>query len=88
MTSIKNNTLTMDVIRDCSPTRPKLSKISDRHPKSLLDQINYLRRSNELCDVWLLVGNSKIPAHKIILSASSPYFRAMFTGIQFNNLIV
>ena len=42
--------------------------------------MNYLRRTNELCDVFLNVGNSKIPAHKIILSASSPYFRAMFTG--------
>lgn len=70
----------MDVVRDCSPNRPKLCKISDRHPKSILELINQLRRSNELCDVCLRVGNSKIYAHKIILSASSPYFRAMFTG--------
>ena len=70
----------MDVIRDCSPSRPKLSKSSEKHPRNLLEQINQLRRSNELCDVFLIVGNSKISAHKIILSASSPYFRAMFTG--------
>lgn len=74
------NTITMDVIRDCSPTRPKLTKTSDRHPKSLLEQICSLRKSNELCDVVLNVGSSRINAHKIILSASSPYFRAMFTG--------
>lgn len=72
--------LPMDVIRDCSPNRPKLSKVSDRHPKLILEQISQLRRSNELCDVCLLVGGSKIYAHKIILSAASPYFRAMFTG--------
>ena len=68
----------MDVIRDCSPTRPKLTKVSDRHPKMLLESIACLRKTNELCDVVLNVGNSKIRAHKIILSASSPYFRAMF----------
>lgn len=70
----------MDVIRDCSPNRPKLTKASERHPKLILEQIHQLRRCNELCDVCLLVGNSKIYAHKIILSAASPYFRAMFTG--------
>lgn len=74
------NSHTMDVIRDCSPNRPKLSKVSERHPKLLLEQINQLRRSSELCDVCLLVGGSRVYAHKIILSASSPYFRAMFTG--------
>jgi kelch-like protein 20 len=77
----KLNSLTMDVIRDCSPhERPKLTKISERHPKSLLDQINQLRRSDDLCDVVLLIGSSRIKAHKIILSASSPYFKAMFTS--------
>ena len=71
----------MDVIRDCSPTRPKLTKISDRHPKSVLEQINQLRRSNDFfCDIVLNVGTSRIKAHKIILCASSPYFRAMFTN--------
>lgn len=78
--SSKVNTITMDVIRDCSPhERPKLSKVSERHPKSLLDQINQLRKSDELCDVILRVGSLGIKAHKIILSASSPYFKAMFT---------
>ncbi len=80
MSDSNRNTLTMDVIRDCSPTRPKLSKSSERHPKLLLEQINSLRRRSELCDVCLQVGDSKILAHKIVLSAASPYFRAMFTG--------
>jgi len=82
MTAEKSSksTITMDMIRDCSPSRPKLTKVSERHPKLLMDQINQLRRSNEFCDVILHVGNTKISAHKIVLSASSPYFRAMFTG--------
>jgi hypothetical protein len=68
------------LIRDCSPTRVKLSKISERHPKLVLDQINQLRRNSELCDVVLSVGSCKIPTHKVILCASSPYFMAMFTS--------
>ena len=60
------------------PNRPKLTKTSDLHPKMLLEQIHQLRRSNEFTDVILNVGNSKIKAHKIILSAASAYFRAMF----------
>lgn len=71
---------TMDVIRDCSPTRPKLVKTSDRHAKSVLENFTALRRQGELCDVVLVVGSTRINAHKIVLCASSPYFRAMFTN--------
>ena len=38
------------------------------------------RKHHELCDVEIKVGTRKIYAHKVILAASSPYFRAMFTG--------
>lgn len=33
----------------------------------------------ELSDVTLVVAGTKIPAHKVILSASSSYFRALFS---------
>jgi len=43
--------------------------------------MNLLRQSHELCDVVLNVGSREpIYAHRVILSACSPYFRAMFTG--------
>lgn len=71
---------TMDVIRDCSPTRPKLVKTSERHGRAVLDNFVALRRQGDLCDVVLNVGSSRIRAHKVILCASSPYFKAMFTN--------
>ena len=39
-----------------------------------------IRKHHELCDVMITVGARKIYAHKVILAACSPYFRAMFTG--------
>ncbi|XP_062413567.1 kelch-like protein 20 isoform X2 [Pungitius pungitius] len=54
--------------------------VSDKHPRQTLEVINLLRKHRELCDVVLVVGAKKIYAHRVILSACSPYFRAMFTG--------
>jgi kelch-like protein 20 len=58
----------------------RLSHISEKHPKITLAELNVLRRHRELCDVVLNVQSRKIFAHRVILSACSPYFRAMFTG--------
>lgn len=70
----------MDILLDtnCSPAR--LSHISEKHPKITLAELNVLRRHRELCDVVLNVGSRKIFAHRVILSACSAYFKAMFTG--------
>nr|ASA39900.1 kelch-like ECH-associated protein 1 [Azumapecten farreri] len=51
-----------------------------KHPKEALDVMSTLRRLTKLCDVTLIVGEEKFLAHKIVLAAASPYFRAMFTG--------
>ncbi|CAF4599511.1 unnamed protein product, partial [Rotaria socialis] len=58
----------------------KLVKTSDKHAKFLLENLNLLRKQKELCDVILIVGQNKTPAQRAILSACSPYLRAMFTG--------
>ena len=50
------------------------------HFRALGQSINCFRENDELCDVTLLVEGQKIRAHKIILAAASPYFKAMFTG--------
>ena len=42
--------------------------------------LSVFRENGELCDVVLKTDDGiTIPAHKVVLSASSPYFRAMFT---------
>ena len=60
---------------DCEPTG-----LEFLHSKQLLKGLNQLRQRRELCDVELQVGNSKVSAHRVVLSACSSYFKAMFTG--------
>ncbi|XP_045102312.1 kelch-like protein diablo isoform X2 [Portunus trituberculatus] len=64
-----------------SPPSPiGLRYTSDKHSKVALANINMLQKRRELCDVVLIVGSRKIFAHRVILSACSPYFHAMFTS--------
>ncbi|KAK3730468.1 hypothetical protein QZH41_004172 [Actinostola sp. cb2023] len=46
--------------------------------RDILEVLNSMRQYTELCDVNLLVEGTTITAHRAILAASSPYFRAMF----------
>ena len=62
------------------PSPARLPWSSEKHPRTTLEAINVLRKHRELCDVVLIVGQRKIFAHRVILSACSPYFHAMFTG--------
>lgn len=50
------------------------------HSKDLVNALKFLRQDEDLCDIVLRVGCTNISAHKVVLSASSPYFKAMFTG--------
>ncbi|XP_055703551.1 kelch-like protein diablo [Phlebotomus papatasi] len=68
------------ILGDRAPSPARLAHTSDKHPRGTLAELNVLRRHHELCDVILNVGGRKIFAHRVILSACSPYFRAMFTG--------
>ncbi|XP_077983153.1 kelch-like protein 20 [Glandiceps talaboti] len=49
-------------------------------PNSLLETLQSFRASGTHCDVVIKVGQHNIPAHRLVLSACSPYFRAMFTS--------
>ena len=75
------------IIPDCEGknlhinSREKESKVSiPTYFDSSFENMNRLRYNEALCDITLVVGNIRIPAHKIVLSGASSYFEAMFTA--------
>lgn len=53
---------------------------TSHYPKEALKMIFLMRSHHMLTDVILEVDQEVFHAHKVILSAASPYFKAMFTG--------
>ncbi|XP_052749475.1 BTB/POZ domain-containing protein 9 isoform X2 [Galleria mellonella] len=57
------------------------SRVGDiEHINHLSENIGSLCLSSEYSDVTLIVEGQRIPAHKVILAASSDYFRALLYG--------
>ena len=54
--------------------------ISEDFKDELLHKLNELRETNILCDTTVRAQGQDFPAHKCVLSAASPYFRAKFTS--------
>ncbi|XP_035239148.1 kelch repeat and BTB domain-containing protein 12-like isoform X2 [Anguilla anguilla] len=50
-----------------------------KHSMALLEQLQIMREMDELTDVVLVAEGVRFPCHRVVLSAFSPYFRAMFT---------
>ncbi|XP_059612006.1 kelch-like ECH-associated protein 1B isoform X2 [Phlebotomus argentipes] len=51
-----------------------------KYSKEVLKMMFMMRSHHMLTDVMLEVGKEIFHAHKVVLSAASPYFKAMFTG--------
>lgn len=49
-----------------------------KHPKEAFEVFNHLRHAGKLCDITLVAGSEKFRAHRVVLAAASPYFKAMF----------
>ncbi|XP_068726109.1 kelch-like protein diablo [Montipora capricornis] len=61
-------------------TGPQYHFTDVAHSKDLVNGLKFLRQDEDLCDVVLRVGSTSISAHKVVLAACSPYFKAMFAG--------
>ncbi|XP_069941276.1 kelch-like protein 5 isoform X2 [Cherax quadricarinatus] len=53
---------------------------SPRHAEAALRRMEAYYARGQLCDVTLVAGNRRIRAHRLVLSAASDYFAAMFTS--------
>lgn len=51
----------------------------DEFPKELVDNLHRFRNENLFTDISIYVDGVEFPCHKVILCASSTYFRTMFT---------
>ncbi|GFG32453.1 hypothetical protein Cfor_04302 [Coptotermes formosanus] len=53
---------------------------SVHHAKTSLNRMETYLLKNQLTDITLIAGSRRIPAHRLVLSAGSEYFAAMFTS--------
>ncbi|KAM4609963.1 kelch repeat and BTB domain-containing protein 12-like [Polymixia lowei] len=58
---------------------PVLDSAQAEHGLALLRHLDRMRAAEELTDVVLLAEGIPFPCHRVVLSAFSPYFQAMFT---------
>lgn len=63
-----------------NPENDKYTVMDVSYGMGLLKQLNEMRTKKLFTDTVLCLGQEEFPCHKNILSASSPYFHAMFTN--------
>lgn len=57
------------------------------HTERMMEKMEAYFYQNKLCDVTLVAGQVRIPAHRLVLCAASDYFAAMFnSGLSETNL--
>ena len=62
-----------------TPSKPFVYHNPD-NPHDAFERLAEFRHQGLLCDILLCVENKEIRAHRVILAAVSPYFRAMLLG--------
>lgn len=61
-----------------TPSRQAYS--SNKTNEAAFAVLDELRQQNQLCDVIIRVGDQDFVAHRVVLAATCPYFKGMFTG--------
>ncbi|XP_070317864.1 kelch-like protein 4 isoform X3 [Odocoileus virginianus] len=65
---------------DMSVSRSEEQFHAVNHAQKTLQKMENYLKEKQLCDVLLIAGHLRIPAHRLVLSAVSDYFAAMFTN--------
>ncbi|KAK9502604.1 hypothetical protein O3M35_011343 [Rhynocoris fuscipes] len=75
-TDTDSDTQSEDVME--GPAANEYKYFHSSHSDQILMGMNDLRKQNEFCDITIVAEGQKFPAHRIVLSSFSPYFKAMF----------
>uniref|UniRef100_A0A8C6Y4S5 Kelch like family member 1 n=1 Tax=Naja naja TaxID=35670 RepID=A0A8C6Y4S5_NAJNA len=76
--SATNHPLTPQCDMDLSTSEEFYQAV--HHAEQTFRKMESYLKQQQLCDVILIAGNRKIPAHRLVLSSVSDYFAAMFTN--------
>ncbi|XP_053474893.1 kelch-like protein 5 isoform X1 [Ictalurus furcatus] len=75
-----NSSATLSSCVSMEPCVPDELFQSHSHAEHTFKRMETYLRTRKLCDVVLVAGDRKIPAHRLVLSSVSDYFAAMFTS--------
>ncbi|KAK1792539.1 hypothetical protein P4O66_012479, partial [Electrophorus voltai] len=75
-----NSSATLSSCVSMEPCVPDELFQSHCHAENTFRRMETYLRTRKLCDVVLLAGERRIPAHRLVLSSVSDYFAAMFTS--------
>ncbi|XP_023407183.1 kelch-like protein 4 isoform X2 [Loxodonta africana] len=80
--NIEDSTARLDT---CHPEEMNVGRSEEyfhavNHAEKTLHKMGNYLKEKQLCDVLLIAGDLRIPAHRLVLSAVSDYFAAMFTN--------
>lgn len=64
----------------CKVDNTNTKFLCSNYPPRLLSNLSTFREHSSFCDVEIVADSRSFKAHRVILAACSPYFRAMFDG--------
>ena len=79
--SADTNNKGVDIVNSADITNKMvLLQYSGTHFPNVMGNLRSFKKDGSLCDVYISVGDKRIPVHKCILAAGSDYFKSLFCG--------